>query len=57
MQIIDGSVNTSKTSYEIEKEVFPMSNINAPRDLERFSYPKNVDVVYYENCREARKKE
>ena len=53
--IIDVNEIVPKISYEKEKEIFPMSNMNAPRDLERFNYPKNVDVVYCEICRETRK--
>lgn len=56
VKIVDGNDITPKTSYEKEKKLFPMANINAPRDLERFSYPKDVDVVYCEKCRELKNK-
>lgn len=50
--IVDGNSISSNFSNEKEKEFFPMANVNAPRDLERFSYPKNVDVIYCDKCRE-----
>ena len=56
VSIVDGNVVNSKVSYERKKELFPMANINAPRDLERFNYPKKVDVVYCDRCREVNKK-
>ena len=51
--IIDGNNVVTKLSYKREKEFFPMANIDAPRDLERFDYPNYVDIVYCEKCREA----
>ena len=56
VKIVDGNDIIPKISYEREKELFPMANINAPRDLERFNYPKDVDVVYCEKCRELKNK-
>lgn len=53
--IVDGNSINPNFSYEQEKEFSPMANINAPRDLERFSYPKSVDVLYCEKCREFSK--
>lgn len=53
--IVDGNEINSKISYEREKELFPLANIIAPRDLERFSYPRKVDVVYCKKCRELNK--
>lgn len=55
VEIVDGNGISPKISYEREKELFPMANINAPRDLERFNYPKDVEVVYCEKCRELKK--
>jgi hypothetical protein len=54
--IVDGNEINSKVSYEREKEFFPMANIHAPRDLERFKYPKDVNVVYCKKCRELKNK-
>lgn len=54
--IVDGNEINSKISNEKEKEFFPMANINAPRDLERFSYPKTVNVLYCDKCRELSEK-
>lgn len=54
--IVDGNEINSKISYERAKELFPMANIIASRDLERFSYPKTVDVVYCDKCRELSEK-
>lgn len=54
--IVDGNEINSKIINEREKELFPMANINAPRDLERFSYPKTVNVVYCDKCRDLSEK-
>ena len=56
MPIVDGNKIVQRVSNERAKEPFPMANFNAPRDLERFSYPKSVDVAYCEKCREIRNK-
>src|SRR5690606_36199398 len=54
--IVDGNKMDYKIPYEKEKRIFPMANIYAPRDLERFTYPKDVEVLYCEKCRKVRKK-
>ncbi|TSE03075.1 hypothetical protein [Aquimarina algiphila] len=51
--IVDEGQILPEAFYKREKDFFPMANINAPRDLERFSYPKSVDVVYCQKCREV----
>ena len=50
--IVDGNQIRSSVSYEESQKTFPMANVNAPRDLERFDYPKEVNVMYCEKCRE-----
>lgn len=52
--IVDGNKIVQKVSYKTSQEYFPMANINAPRDLDRYNYPKNVEVMYCEKCREAK---
>lgn len=54
--VVDGNIIKAKVPYKRQKELFPMANINAPRDLERFNYPKSVDVVYCHKCREISNK-
>ncbi|RZS93932.1 hypothetical protein [Aquimarina brevivitae] len=51
--IIDGNEVNSTISYRKEKNLFPMANIYAPRDLNRFSYPKKVNVVFCSRCRKV----
>lgn len=54
--IVNGNEMVPKISYEEEKRISPMANINASRDLERFNYPNDVDVVYCQKCRELKYK-
>lgn len=53
--IVDGNEFEPKISHQKAKELFPMANLYAPRDLTRFIYPKNIEVVYCEKCRDISK--
>lgn len=47
--IVDGNGIVSKG---ISKDLSPLANTNAPRDLERFRYGKVIDVLYCPKCRQ-----
>lgn len=54
--IVDGKkILRNESYYKAEKENFPLAYVNAPRDLERMTYPENIKKVYCEKCREAKK--
>ncbi len=52
--IVDGNTYPDLGLYQTSSNLFPLSNVNAPRDLERFSYPEEVEVYYCEECRKVR---
>ncbi|UKN00202.1 hypothetical protein K6119_10705 [Paracrocinitomix mangrovi] len=52
--IVNGNEIAASIPYEKERELFPLANVNAPRDLDRFEYPESVEVVYCERCREVK---
>ena len=54
--IVDGNkIIRNESYYNHEKEKFPMAYVNAPRDLERMTYPENIEKVYCEKCRNVKK--
>ena len=52
--IVDGNGYQPVLPYSEGVKVFPMANLDAPRNLEMFSYPEKVDVFYCSNCRKER---
>ncbi len=49
--IIDGNTYKPVLPYEKEKEIYPMANDIAPRNLEMMDYPESVEVFYCPQCR------
>jgi hypothetical protein len=49
--IING--NDRKYNFLLIEQIklFPLANINAPRDLDRFEYPETINVLYCPQCR------
>ncbi|WP_438423886.1 hypothetical protein [Aquimarina macrocephali] len=54
VSIVDGEI-LPEEFYQKEKNLFPMANFNAPRNLERFRYPKSVAIVYCDKCRKVKR--
>jgi|GEM_PF-2860990 len=50
--IVDGLHDPIPGFYQTEALYFPLSNIEAPRNLEMSDYPPTVTVRYCERCRE-----
>ncbi len=53
--IVDGSKASHRIPYSLQEEFFPLAHVDAPRNLEMFVYPENIDVLYCEACRKTRK--
>ncbi|MFD2566732.1 hypothetical protein [Pseudotenacibaculum haliotis] len=53
--IVDGSKASHRIPYSLQEEFFPLANVDAPRNLEMFEYPEDIDVLYCEQCRKTRK--
>jgi hypothetical protein len=51
VSIINGNNYSPNFTLQEEKSYFPLANINAPRDLDRFTYPETVNVLYCSDCR------
>jgi len=52
--IINGMELKEPLDFNLRKQLFPLVNINAPRDLDRFEYPKSIDIYYCPVCRDIR---
>jgi hypothetical protein len=52
--IVDGNKQCDIVFNQTVNYLFPFSNVDAPRDLERFAYPKEVEVYYCQDCRNIR---
>ena len=52
--IVDGNNHCDKVFNQTAKSIFPFSNVDAPRDIDRFAYPKEVEVYYCQACRNKR---
>jgi hypothetical protein len=50
--IVDGENYKEVYDYSLSRQLFPLANINAPRDLTRFTYPQNLNVYYCSTCRQ-----
>jgi len=51
--IVDGNNCQDMKFTEIDNSSFPLSNVIAPRDLERFNYPEELEVYYCHDCRKT----
>jgi hypothetical protein len=51
--VVDG--NRANTNLTQTKELCPLANIDAPRNLEMFDYSESIEVLYCTICREIRK--
>lgn len=52
--IINGMELKEPLDINLRKQLFPLANVNAPRYLDRFEYPKSIDIKYCPSCRDAR---
>ncbi len=52
--IIDGNKMDSALSHREEEKRYPLANVIAPRNLDWFKYPENVEILYCFICREQR---
>ena len=52
--IVDGNKIADHIQYNIERKLFPLANVDAPRDLDRFQYLERIEILYCSCCREER---
>jgi hypothetical protein len=50
--IVDGENYKGTFEFSSSRQLFPLANINAPRDLSRFDYPQNLNIHYCVICRQ-----
>ena len=50
--IVNGNNYKDPFDLTLRKQLFPLANTNAPRNLDQFSYPNTIDVFYCPTCRQ-----